>query len=119
MHQRETAPPSAEDALADEAVARGRNAGGAWIIASVLAFCTGLVASSVGTIVVAWSIGLTLFTIGLVVRNRFWQSARRRLGDATIQRARWRTVGADRDTPRRVAAAVALVLVVLGIELWD
>lgn len=100
-------------------MARGRNAGGAWIIASVLAFGSGLVANSVGTIAVAWSVGLALFTIGLVVRNRYWRSARRRLGDATIQRARWRTVDADRDRPERVALAVVLVLLVLGIELWD
>jgi hypothetical protein len=119
VHRGEAAPASTEDDLADEAVARGRNAGGAWIIASVLAFSGGLVASSVGTIAAAWSAGLALFTIGLVVRNRYWRSARRRLGDATIQRARWRTADADLDRPRRVAMAVVLVLIVLGFELWN
>jgi uncharacterized membrane protein YtjA (UPF0391 family) len=116
VHGGETATPSTEDDLADEVVARGRNAGGVWIIASVLAFGSGLAATSADTIAVAWSIGLTLFTIGMVVRARYWRSARRRLGDAAIRRARWRTV--DTDGPGRLTVAVVLVLLVLGIELW-
>lgn len=112
------APPSTEDDLADEAVARGRNSGGAWIVAAVLAFGAGLVTRSGATFAVAWSAGLVLFLIGLVVRARYWRSARRRLGDATIQRARWRSVAADHDGPERVAAAAVLVLVLLGLELW-
>ncbi len=112
------ASTSREDQLADEAVARGRNSGGAWIIASVLAFGSGLVTRSIGSFAVAWSVGLVLFTIGLVVRARYWRSVRRRLGDATIQRARWRSVDTDRGGPERVGAAVVLVLLLLGFELW-
>ncbi|MDW3216826.1 MAG: hypothetical protein R8G01_22745 [Ilumatobacteraceae bacterium] len=109
---------SAEDVQADEAVARGRNAGGVWIVTSVLAFGCGLLARSLGAFVVAWSTGAVLFSIGLVVRARYWQAARRRLGDATIQRARWRSMEADDDRPLRIAAAVLIVLVLLGLELW-
>ena len=118
MHGGDTAPSSTEDDRADRAVARGRNAGGTWIIAAVVAFGAGLVSRSGATFVLAWSAGIVLFLIGLVVRARYWRTVRRRLGDATIQRARWRSVDADRDRPERVAAAVALVLVLLGFELW-
>lgn len=118
MHRGDTAPSSAEDDLADRAVARGRNAGGTWIIAAFLAFGGGLVARSGSAFALAWSTGIVLFLIGLVVRARYWRSVRRRLGDATIQRARWRSVDADRDGSGRMAAAVVFVLVLLGFELW-
>lgn len=118
MHRGETAPSSTEDDLADEAVARGRNAGGAWIIAAVLVFGAGLASRSGTTFVLAWSAGLTLFSIGLLVRARYWRSARRRLGDAAIQRARWRTVDIDRHGPERMVVAVLFVLLLLGFELW-
>lgn len=109
---------SVEDEQADEAVARGRNAGGVWIISSVLAFGTGLIARSFGSFAVAWSAGLVLFAIGLVVRARYWQAVRRQLGDATIQRARWRSMDADHDRPHRIAVAFVIVLVLIGLELW-
>lgn len=118
MHQRQATPASKEDELADEAVARGRNAGGIWIIGSVLAFGAGFVSRSVGEFAIAWTVGLALFTIGLIVRARYWRSARRRLGDATIQRAMWRLADTDRDGPERFAAAVVLVLLLLSFELW-
>ena len=119
MHRGDTAPPTTDDELADQAVARGRNAGGAWIVAAVLAFGVGLVTRSGATFAVAWSVGLVSFLVGLGVRARYWRSARRRLGDATIQRARWRSVDTVRRGPERLAAAVVLVLVLLGLELWS
>ena len=118
MQQRHAAPASIEDEQADEAVARGRNAGGSWIVMSTVAFGSGLVARSVGPFVIAWSVGSILFVIGLAVRARYWRSARRRLGDATIQRARWRSMEADRERPERIALAVLIVLLLLGLELW-
>ena len=118
MQQRQAAPASIEDEQADEAVARGRNAGGLWIVLSVVAFGSGLVARSVGPFVIAWSAGLVLFLIGLAVRARYWRSARRRLGDATIQRARWRTLGTERERVERIVAALVIVLLLVGIEVW-
>ena len=116
MREFELAPASREDEQADEAVARGRNAGGAWIVGSVIAFGYGLVGRSPGALAVAWAVGLVLFVIGLVVRTRYWRAARRRLGDATIQRALWRSV--DTEGPGRFATAVILVLLLLSLELW-
>lgn len=104
--------------MADEAVARGRNAGGAWIVAAVVVFGAGLFADSVRSFAVASLIGLGLFTIGLVARARYWRRARRRLGDATIQRALWRSVEGEYDGSERIAAAVAVVLVLLAFEIW-
>lgn len=118
MHQQRTAPSTVEDQQADEAVARGRNAGGVWIVTSALAFGSGLVARTVESFLLAWALGLALFTIGLVVRARHWRAARRRLGDSTIQRARWRSMENDHDRPKRLAIAVAIVLVLVGLELW-
>lgn len=112
------APPATEDEQADDAVRRGRNAGGVWIVASVAAFGVGLVADSVAAFALTWTTGAALFAIGLVRRAQFWRAARRRLGDATIQRARWRRAEADRESPDRLWAAVALVLVLVGYELW-
>lgn len=112
------APASREDQLADEAVARGRNAGGLWIVAAVVAFGTALFAGSVRSFAVAAVIGLVLFAIGLVARARYWRRARRRLGDATIQRALWRSVEGEYDGSERIAAAVAVVLVLLAFEIW-
>jgi hypothetical protein len=112
------ASTSAEDELADAAVWRGRRAGAPWIVASVIAFGLGLVARSAGAFSVAWLTGLALFAIGIMVRRRFWRSARRRLGDATIQRARWRSAESDRNGPERLVAAVVLVLLLLGVQLW-
>ncbi len=109
---------SREDELADVAVALGRNAGGAWIVASVLAFGFGLLARSVGTFAVAWLTGVALFSVGMSVRARYWRTARRRLGDATIQRARWRSVETDSERTERIVAAVLIVLVLIGVELW-
>lgn len=99
-------------------VRRGRNAGGIWIVASVAAFGIGFLARSPGALAFAWIGGIVLFTIGLAVRAHYWRSARRRLGDATIQRAQWRRADADRDSPGRIVAAVGLVVVLVGYELW-
>ena len=118
MHRGDTAPSSTEDALADEAVARGRNAGGPWIIAAVLVFGAGLVARSGTTFALAWSAGLALFLVGVSRRARYWRSVRRRLGDATIQRARWRSVEADGSGSGRIALAALVVLLLLGLEVW-
>jgi hypothetical protein len=118
VQRQRTAPATVEDEQADLAVARGRNAGGVWIIASVLAFGAGLLARSFGTFAIAWLIGGALFSIGLLVRARYWRAARRRLGDATIQRARWRSIEADRERPERAIVAILIVLVLLGLEVW-
>jgi hypothetical protein len=107
-----------EDELADLAVRRGRNAGGSWLLGSFVAFGFGLVARSPQELVVAWLIGVALFVVGLLIRSRYWRSARRRLGDATIQRAQWRSTKADRDGSDRVLAAIAIVLLLLAFELW-
>ena len=85
---------------------------------SVIAFGSGLVARSVGPFAIAWSAGLVLFLVGLAVRARYWRSARRRLGDATIQRARWRTVGTGRERLERIITALVIVLLLVGLEVW-
>lgn len=118
VRESDVAPVSREDQLADEAVARGRNAGGAWIVAAVAAFGTGLFADSIRSFAIAWIIGLALFAFGLTARARYWRKAKRRLGDATIQRALWRSVEGEYDGSERVAAAVAVVLVLLAFEIW-
>ena len=118
MQRSPFAPPATEDEQADDAVRRGRNAGGIWFVASVAAFGFGLVADSLGAFALTWAVGGALFVVGLVRRSRSWRTARRRLGDATIQRARWRQAEAERDSPDRLWAAVALVLLLVGYELW-
>ena len=118
VRESELAPASREDEMADEAVARGRNAGGVWIVGAVIAFGLGLFAGSFGTFVIAWAVGLALFAIGLVTRARYWRAARRRLGDATIQRALWRTVDGDHERSDRTTTAVVIVLALLAFELW-
>lgn len=112
------APPRTEDELADVAVRRGRNAGGAWIVASVASFGLGFVARSPLGFVVTWLIGVVLAAIGLLVRRRYWQSVRRQLGDATIQRAQWRYAGEERGGPERFIAAIALVMILLAFQAW-
>ena len=118
MQRSSVAPAITEDVQADQAVRRGRNAGGIWIVGSVAAFGIGFLARSPANLALSWVVGLLLFTIGLVVRARYWRSARRRLGDATIQRAQWRRADIERDSPARIVAAVGLVVVLLGYELW-
>ena len=118
MRESYLAPASREDELADEAVARGRNAGGLWIAASALALGSGLIARTVARFAVAWAAGLVLLTIGLTVRTRYWRAVTRRLGDATIQRARWRTVGTGRERVERIVAALVIVLLLVGLEVW-
>jgi hypothetical protein len=113
------APPRTEDELADEAVRRGRNAGGTWIVASVVSFGLGFVARSPRGFAMAWLIGVVLVTIGLLVRRSYWRSIRRRLGDATIQRAQWRSADQERDRPDRIIAAIALVMIVLAFQTWS
>lgn len=118
MQRSPFAPAPTEDELADLAVRRGRNAGGAWIVAAVAAFGLGFVARTPVWFGLAWLAGAGLFTVGLTVRARYWRSARRRLGDATMQRAQWRLAEIDRDGPERIIAAVALVVLLLAYELW-
>jgi len=113
------APPRTEDELADVAVRRGRNAGGSWIVASVASFGLGFVAGSLRGFAVTWLIGAGLMTVGLLVRRRYWRSARRRLGDATIQRAQWRHADQERDGPERIIAAIVLVMILLAFQAWS
>lgn len=118
MQRTPVAPALTEDEQADQAVLRGRNAGGIWIVSSFAACGIGFVARSLATLALCWAVGIALFTIGLAVRSRYWRSARRRLGDATIQRARWRCAEVERESSGRILAAVGLVLMLLSYELW-
>lgn len=63
-------------------------------------------------------IGFLLFTIGLAVRARYWAAIRRQLGDATVQRALWRSAETDRFASERIVAAIAVVVVLLAFQLW-
>ena len=118
MQRSPFAPALTEDEQADQLVRKGRNAGGAWIVASVAAFGLGFAARSVDHLVIGWVIGVALFSVGMVVRVRFWKSARRSVGDATIQRARWRSTAVEADSPSRIVVALAVVFLLLGYELW-
>lgn len=113
------APPRTEDELADDAVRRGRNAGGTWIVLSVASFGLGFVARSPRGFAVTWLIGVGLVTIGLLVRRSYWRSIRRQLGDATVQRAQWRYIDQERDGPERIIVAIALVMIVLAFQTWS
>ena len=112
------APTTTEDEVADAAVRRGRSSGGAWIIVSATAFGIGLFGQSLGQFVITWTTGMVLLAIGLAVRARYWRSARRRLGDATVQRALWRSAENDRFGSERLVAAIAVVVLLLTIQLW-
>ena len=112
------ATPRTEDELADIAVRRGRNAGGIWIVAAVASFGLGLTAASPGGFALAWAVGATLFAIGLLMRRRYWAAVRRQHGDATIQRAQWRSAERERDGPERIIAAIMLVMVLLAFQAW-
>ena len=81
-----------EDDVADDLVRRGRHVGSGWIIASglALAFSMGIWSLVVNVVALATSV-LTL-ALGLLSRRRYWDEAKRQVGDATIQRARWRTL---------------------------
>ena len=87
-------------------------------MASVVAVGVGLVAESIGQLFVAWTFGAALFVVGLARRHLYWRSARRRLGDATVQRAQWRRAETDGGAPERLVAAAAIVVLLLGYELW-
>lgn len=118
MPRSSLAPLTAEDELADRAVRRGRNAGGTWIVAAIVTFGIGLTARTPGGFVLAWFLGLMLFALGLLVRARYWAAVRRELGDATIQRALWRSADAEQFGSGRIIGALALVVVLLAFELW-
>ncbi|NNE13089.1 MAG: hypothetical protein HKN41_12685 [Ilumatobacter sp.] len=111
-------PATIEDQRADRALERGRNAGGAWIVASALsfAFFLGSGADAAGLIAVGGCV--VLLAVGLQVRARFWRSVRREFGDATVQRARWRQADAERESRDRVWWAVGLVALVLASQIW-
>ncbi len=118
MQRSSVAPTHTEDSHADQAVQRGRKAGGIWIVASFAACGIGFVARSLATLALCWAVAIGLFAIGVAVRARYWRTARRRLGDATIQRAQWRAAAAERESPARIVAAVGLVVMLLSYELW-
>lgn len=100
----------AEDETADRRLRRGRTVGGGWIVASggALGFATGASEVSEGA---AWlGVSSALLATALVSRLWFWDRAARELGDAAMQRARWRSARAfDRSPERRIACMVVLV----------
>ena len=112
------APATREDEAADLAVRRGRNAGGAWIVGATAAFGIGLLTQSSSGFLLAWLTGLVLLAIGLTVRARYWRATRRRLGDATVQRALWRSADHGQVRSERIVAAIAIVVFLLAFELW-
>ncbi len=118
VEQNQLAPAIVEDEHADLVVRRGRNAGGRWIVASVAVYGWCMVTTSLTEGAIAFGVGTALFTIGMVVRSRFWRRARRELGDAAVQRARWRSAAAERDAPERLIAACAVVVLLVAAQLW-
>lgn len=112
------APTTPEDETADLVVRRGRNVGATWIVASVVLFGLCLVSTSAaqGILALAGSVGL--LAVGVAVRATYWKSARRRLGDATVRRAQWRSASADRGSPDRIMIAIGLVMVLLAFQAW-
>lgn len=91
-----------EDDVADDLVRRGRHAGSGWIIASGLALAFAMGIWSMVANVIALVTSATLLAVGLRSRRRYWNEARRQVGDATIQRARWRTISsATEPSPHR------------------
>jgi len=112
------APTTPEDEAADEVVRRGRNVGATWIIGSILALWLCLVATAWPTGLLALTASAVLLAIGLRVRARYWQDARRQLGDATLQRARWRGASEDRGSRDRIMIAIALVMVLFVFQAW-
>ena len=85
-----------EDDVADDLVRRGRHAGSGWIIASGLALAFAMGIWSLVVNVAALTTSAVLLALGLRSRRRYWDDAKRQVGDATIQRARWRTVENNR-----------------------
>lgn len=118
MERERLAPATTEDEHADQVVRRGRNAGGGWIVASVSVFGWCLVTTSFGAGAVAFVLGGVLFAIGMFVRARYWKRARRELGDATVQRALWRSTQTERDSSDRLIIACAVVILLLAYQLW-
>lgn len=83
----------AEDELADELLRRGRWAGRGWMIASGTGLALAFGSWSV-TVNVAGLIACPAFlALGLRTRRRYWDDAARQVGDAAMQRARWRSSG--------------------------
>ena len=112
------APTTPEDETADEVVRRGRNVGATWVVASVVLFGLCLVSTSATQAVLALAGAAGLLAIGVAVRARYWRSARRRLGDATVRRAQWRSATADRGSPDRIMISIGLVMVLLAFQAW-
>ncbi len=112
------APATSEDEAADLVVRRGRNVGGTWIVASVVLLGLCLVASRITQALLSLAASVVLLAIGLRVRARYWRSARRQLGDATVQRARWRSAANGRGSADRIMIAVGLLMVLLAFQAW-
>lgn len=111
-------PATIEDERADQALERGRNVGGAWVVASALGFAFFLGSGADAAGLVALAVCVALLGVGIHLRLRFWRNVRREFGDATVQRARWRQADADRDSSDRVWWAVGLVALVLASQIW-
>ncbi len=118
MERNQLAPAVAEDEHADLVVRRGRNAGGGWIVASVVTYGWCVVTTSLAEGAIAFLVGSVLFTIGMLVRLRYWRGARRELGDAAVQRALWRSADAAQDSPDWLIKACVLVMLLLAYQLW-
>ncbi len=118
MRPEHLAPATSEDETADVLVRRGRNVGATWIVGSVVLLGLCLVATTIVQGLLALAGSAVLLATGLQVRARYWRSARRQLGDATVQRARWRSASADRGSPDRIMIAIGLVMVLLAFQAW-
>lgn len=112
-------PTTGEDEAADRVVRRGRNVGATWIVASVVLLGLTLVAPTILTGTVALLGSVSLLALGVWMRRRYWSSARRQLGDATLQRAQWRSAADERGSQDRIMIAIAVVLVLLALQAWS
>lgn len=106
------------DDVVDHVIRRGRNAGGAWIVASVVVVALGIVVGNPTFLAVAMVVGFACFSIGIAVRVRYWRRARAQVGDDAYQRGKWRRADRERDDLRPKIAALVLVALVLAYRLW-
>jgi flagellar biosynthesis component FlhA len=106
------------DDVVDHVIRRGRNAGGAWIVASVVVFALGIVVGNPTFSGFAFVVGLACFSIGIAVRVRYWRRARSDLGDEAFQRGKWRDADREAEDPRRIIVALVLVALVITYRLW-
>lgn len=107
-------PPSTQDEHADDVLASAANAGGFWIVLSVIAFGAAIFMPTPAAFGVASLIGFVLFVIGMVRRRQGRRRMLTTVDPAALKRARWRRwartePGVD---PARVRSAVFVSVVV-------